>query len=159
MIATTSGSMAMGSGQGRVHHHQVTPRVEIVAHPPEGLVQVLDVDFLIHHHDELGEHQEHEAPEGGDDLAALARVGLHYGHQHHVMEDSLPRHVNVYHLRQHQADKGKEEPLSSLAHVVVLHGRASHQGCLIDGVPPVGDGGQVEDGGVVWQGGEPGVVC
>ena len=55
--------------------------------------------------------------------------------------------------------QGEEDALRGLGHEAVFHGGAPHDGGRIDGVPPPGDGGEVEHRVVVRQGVIAGVVA
>ncbi len=57
------------------------------------------------------------------------------------------------------AHGGQEDALDGLAHPGVFHGRLADDGRGVDGVLAVGDAGEMEDGVVVGEGVEAGVVA
>lgn len=138
---------------------EIAPWVHVVADAPEHLGDVLDVHVLVHHHDDLREHHLPQAPKGVHHLADLAGVAFVDGNETKVVENSFQREIHVHHFRELFLDDWQEDALRGLAHVAVLHGRRPHQRGGIDGVFPVRDGGDVEDGVVVRQGVIPGVVA
>ena len=132
--------------------------VDVVAEAPEAFRDVLDVHFPVEDHDDLAEHHLPEAPEGAGHLAGVAGVALVDGDEGEIVEDPLHGEVYVHHLGEGLLDEGEEEPFGGLGQVAVLLRGAAHDGGGVDGVPPHGHAGHVEDGVVVREGVVAGVV-
>ena len=67
--------------------------------------------------------------------------------------------MNVDNFRDGHAHGGEEDALDGLAHPCVLHGRLANYSGGVDGVLAMGDAGEMEDGVLVGEGVEAGVVA
>ncbi len=147
----------------RLHRPQdeldISLGVDVVQHLPGDLREVPDVHVPIHHHDHLGEHGLSRPPDGVHHLPGMARVLLIDGHDHQIMEDPLERHVEVHHLGELFFHQGEEEAFDRRPHKAILLDRLAHDDGLVDGTPPVGDTGQVEDRKLVREGIEAGMIA
>ena len=89
----------------------------------------------------------------------LRRVGLLDAHEDEVVEDAFGRQREVHDLGEVHLEDGQEEFHGRAADVEVFHRRDADDGGGIDGVLPVRDGGDVEDGIRLGQGVVAGVVA
>src|ERR1035437_1311278 len=75
------------------------------------------------------------------------------------MKDGFDGEMDVGNFGDGHAHGGEEDALDGLAHPSVLHGRLADDGGGVDGVLAMGDAGEMEDGVLVGEGVEAGVVA
>ncbi len=92
-------------------------------------------------------------------LAGVAWVGLADADQHEVVEHPLEGHMDVDDLGEGLPHGGQEDALDGAAHPGVLHGRAPDHRGVVDGVAPVREAADAEDGVLPGQRVEAGVVA
>src|ERR1035437_5104104 len=75
------------------------------------------------------------------------------------MKDGFDGEMDVGNFGDGHAHGGEEDALDGFAHPCVLHGRSADDGGGVDGVLAMGDAGEMEDGVLVGEGVEAGVVA
>ena len=119
----------------------------------------MDIHVVVYHDDGLNQAHETQPPKSVHHLPALSGILFLDRHYDQVGERALSGHVDVHDLGQDHSHQRQEDPLGHLAHVEVLHGRATHDGGRIDRFLAVGDAGYVEDRVRVFHGVVAGVIA
>ncbi len=78
-------------------------------------------------------------------------VRLPYGNDDDVVEDALPGHPLVHHLRDDETQGWKEDPLRRLGQVAVLHGGPADDRGRVHGIGAMGESGDVKNRVLVFQ--------
>ena len=133
--------------------------VDVVGYAQDDFGNVLHVAVLVDDDDDFGEHGLAEGPDGVHDLARVAGITFADGDEHEVVEDGFDGEMDVDDFRDGDAHGGEEDALDGLAHPCVFHGRSANDGGGVDGVAAMGDAGEMEDGVLVGEGVEAGVVA
>ncbi|OPZ81423.1 MAG: hypothetical protein BWY76_03038 [bacterium ADurb.Bin429] len=92
-------------------------------------------------------------------LARMAGKLFFDGDDGQVVKDAGDGQVQVHDLRQHHLHQRQEEALGDFAQVTILHRRPADDSGGVDGIFPMRDGGDMEDGVVVRQRVVSGVVA
>src|SRR6266568_4012266 len=133
--------------------------VDIVCNAQDHFADVLHVAVFIHHDYALGEHRLTQGPDGVHHLACVAGVTLLDRNKHEVMEDTFDGKIDVNNLRNGHLHCGQEDTLDSLTHPRIFHRWLADDGCGVDGIFPMRDAGEMEDGIFVRHSVEAGVVA
>jgi len=138
--------------RGPLDYALLGPKVE------HHIIDAVDVDVFIHHHDHLGPGHLAGAPDGAHDLAGVVGVILLDLDEGAGVEDAEHREVVIEDVGDEDFQEGEEETLGGLAEVIVFLRRFADDGGGVDGVAAMGDGGDVEDGELAGERVKAGVV-
>ncbi|MDB6018182.1 MAG: hypothetical protein JWR19_2671 [Pedosphaera sp.] len=144
---------------GAAGENGVALGVGVGAEVKEDFAGVVDVDVGIDDDDVFGEHHLAHAPEAVHDFVGLHGVGFFDADEDEVVEDAFGGEGDVHDLGEVHLKDGEEEFDAGAAHIEVFHGRDADNGGGVNGVPAVGDGGDVKNGIIVGEGVVAGVVA
>ena len=134
-------------------------RIDVVGDAENDFAHVLDIAILIDNQDALGEHGLAERPDGVHDFARLAGITFADGHDHEVVKDAFDGQIDVDNFWNGELHEREKNALDGLAHPGIFHRRLADDGGGVDGIAAMGDAGDVEDGIVVGQSVEAGVIA
>ena len=133
--------------------------IDVVGDAEDDFAHVLHIAILIDNQDALGEHGLAERPDGVHDFARVAGIAFADRHDHEVVKDRLDGQIDVDNFWNGELHERQKNALDGLAHPGIFHGRLADDGGGVDGIAAMGDAGDVEDGIVVGQSVEAGVIA